>query len=109
MCVAFNTGIGVCRKGCANLVCKGTRKRARQVEKDLRDKRVDAYFQKNAQVDTKVMRDIAAKFVRFKVQNYGANKQVLLYCDNLRAHLADNTKKIFSNAKVFLYTIFLPT
>ena len=52
------------------------------------------------------MKDIAAKFMRFKVQNYGADKWILLYCDNLRAHLAGDVKKIFSDAKVFLY--YLP-
>ena len=109
MHVVFNAGTRVRRKGQVNLVCKGTVKRVRQVEKDLWNKRVDAYFQKNIQLNTEVMRDIAAKFASFKVQSYRANKQVLLYCDNLRAYLADDTKKIFSNAKVFLHTIFLPT
>ena len=60
------------------------------------------YFQKNAWINTAVIKDIATKFARFKVQNYGANKWVLLYCDNLRAYLANDTKKIFGNAKVFL-------
>ena len=49
------------------------------------------------------MKDIAAMFMRFKVQNYRANKWIFLYCDNLRAHLADDMKKIFGDAKVFLY------
>ena len=53
------------------------------------------------------MNDIAAKFVRFKVQNYGADKWVLLYCNNLKVYLADNIKKIFGNAKVFL--CYLPS
>ena len=77
MHVVFNTRIEVHRKGWLDLVCKGTRKRVRQDEKDLQNKRVDVYFQKNAWVNTEVMKDIAAKFIMFKVQNYRADKCIL--------------------------------
>ena len=106
MHVVFNAGEGVHRAGWVDLVCKGTGKRIRAAEKALWDDRVDVFFQKHAWVDTDVMKDLAQKFVTFKTQRYGADTWVLLYCDNLRAHLANDVKKIFGDSKVFL--CFLP-
>ena len=52
------------------------------------------------------MKQLATKFVNFKMEKYGPDTWVLLYCDNLRAHLADDVKKIFGDSKLFL--CFLP-
>ena len=106
MHVVNNAGNGARRAGWVDLVCKGTGKRVRQTEKELWDARVSVYFQKNAWVDTEVMKQLATKFVNFKTEKYGPDTWVLLYCNNLRAHLADDVKKIFGDSKVFL--CFLP-
>ena len=106
MHVVYNAGNGARRQGWVDLVCKGTGKRVRQKEREMWDSRVDVFFQKNAWVDTEVMKEIAAKFVTFKMQTYGADTWALLYCDNLSAHVADDVRKIFGESKVFL--CFLP-
>ena len=57
---------------------------------------------KNAWVDSKVMREMATRFVEFKIEKHGHNTWIILFCDNLSAHLDDEVKEIFSAGKVFL-------
>jgi DDE superfamily endonuclease len=66
---------------------------------------VTMYFQKNAWMNTEVMAHSAQKFCDHIKQQWGG-KKVLLFCDNLSAHVAQETKQIYGNGNVFLY--FLP-
>ena len=102
MHLVFNAAKGELSNGWCDLVCKGTGKRIKQAEKDLWNDDVDIFWQKKAWVDKLVMREIAEKFVRRKIKKHGANTWVLLFCDNLSAHLDDNVKEIFGKGKVFL-------
>ena len=106
MHVVYNAGNGTHRAGWVDLVCKGTSWRIRQTERELWGKRVGIYFQKYPWVDTEVTKELAKKFVKFKTQTYSADTWVLLYCDNLCAHIADEVKQIFGDSKVFL--CFIP-
>ena len=48
---------------------------------------VDVFWQKKAWVDKFVMRDLATRFVEKKNAKHGEDVWVLLFCDNLSAHL----------------------
>ena len=63
------------------------------------------YFQKNAWMDTVVMGQSAQSFCDHIKQRWG-EKKVLLFCDNLSAHVAQETREIYAQGNVFLY--FLP-
>jgi hypothetical protein len=52
-------------------------------------------------VDTKVCEEIARQFVEHKKDIHG-DDWVLLFCDNLKAHVAESVKEIFGDGKVFL-------
>ena len=106
MHVVVNAGIGNKKQGWVDLVAKGTGKRIRKCEKQSWDKKINMYWQKNAWVDTPVMLELAKKFVRKKNEVHGKDKWVLLYCDNLKAHVAPDVKRIFGDNKVLL--CFLP-
>ena len=58
-------------------------------------------FQKNAWVDTAVMVDLAKAFVEH-VKDKHNGLWVLLFCDNLGAHVADVVRATFAAGKVFL-------
>ena len=68
----------------------------------LNNDKVNAFWQKKAWVDAAVMEKIAVKFVEEKNAKHGEKTWVLLFCDNLSAHLADEVRKIFGDNKVFL-------
>ena len=106
MHVVVNAGTGEKGACWVDLVCKGLGKRIRRAEKDLWNGNVGMFWQKNAWVDTEVMIQLAEKFVRHKNEMHGEDVWVILYCDNLRAHLATEVKRIFGEGKVFL--CFLP-
>ena len=57
--------------GWCDLVCEGTGKRGNVVAKELWDGNVDIFWQKKAWVNTEVMKQIARKFVRHKINVHG--------------------------------------
>ena len=71
-------------------------------ERELWHEDVRVFWQEKAWVDKYVMRDLAVRFVDFKIQKHGVEKWVILFCDNLSAHLDEEVKSIFGNGKVFL-------
>ena len=101
MHVVVNAGDGDDRHAWVDLVSKGTGKRIKAEEKARYDNTVDMYWQKNAWVDTKVMLELASKFVREKKRRHG-DDWVVLYADNLSAHLAPQVKTIFGDNKVLI-------
>ena len=103
MHVVVNAGDADKREGYVDIVAKGKGKRITNAEKMQWDDRVDVFWQENAWVDAVVMRDLATKFVQFKNKTHGESTWVLLFCDNLSAHLDEEVKEIFGNGKVFLY------
>ena len=102
MHVVMNCGMDSKKHGWVDLVCKGKGKRIKQSEKDLWNKNVDVFWQKNAWVDTEVMEKLANKFVEHKNKVHGKNEWIILFCDNLRAHVASSVKTIFGENKVLL-------
>ena len=74
MHIVVNAGSGSDKQGWVDLVCKGRGMRIRQAEKELWDKYVDVFWQKNAWVDTEVMKKLAEKFVRMKINLHGADE-----------------------------------
>ena len=71
-------------------------------KKGLYDNNVDMFWQKKAWVDKEVMMKIATKFVDRKNEKHGEDVWVLLFCDNLGAHVHDDVRRIFGDNKVFL-------
>lgn len=49
------------------------------------------------------MMNILEIFVKLKVKVHGADTWVLLFCDNLKAHVNDQIQKGLGYAKVILY------
>ena len=92
MHVIINSGSGADKQGWVYLVCKGKVMQIRQDEKYLWDKDVDVFWQMSALINTEVMKKLAEKFVRMKIELHGAYEWVLLFCDNLRAHVATYVK-----------------
>ena len=68
--------------------------------------RVKVFWQNNAWVDNLVMRDLARRFYEHKVAVHGEDVWVILFCDNLSAHLDEKVKNIIGERKLFLS--FLP-
>ena len=97
MHVVVNAGEGPKRQGFVDLVDKGNGTRIMKAEKEQWDERVDVFWQRNAWVDAVVMRKLARKFVDFKVRVHGESTWVLLFCDNLSAHLDEEVKEIFGS------------
>lgn len=62
------------------------------------------YFQKNAWMDRQVMALSAQNFCNHVKQRWGG-KKVLLFCDNLDAHVAPVTKKIYGDGNVLLCSL----
>ena len=62
------------------------------------------WFQKNAWMDRTVMAESAQGFCDHIKKKWG-NQKVLLFCDNLDAHVCENRKKIFAAGNVFLYCL----
>mmetsp|Transcript_15361 Transcript_15361/g.28931 ORF Transcript_15361/g.28931 Transcript_15361/m.28931 type:complete len:660 (+) Transcript_15361:59-2038(+) len=102
MHLVFNAGKGDLAHGWCDLVCKGTGTRVSNIEKELWNDDVKVSWQPNAWVDTMVMKDIAHHFVAEKINKHGLDVWVILFCDNLSAHLNADVKDIFARGKVFL-------
>jgi hypothetical protein len=75
--------------------------RINQGEKALWNPIVNMLWQGKAWVDNAVMRKLAHSFVIHKNAAHG-EKWVILFCDNLRAHLDEEVREIFGTGKVFL-------
>ena len=55
--------------------------------KDLWDNRFNFFGKENPWVDSVVMRYLARRFVEHKVDVHGEDVSVILFCENLSAHL----------------------
>ena len=97
----LNAGVGEKAHAWVELVCNGTGKRISRTEKNAWNENVEVFWQKKAWVDKYVMREIAKAFVRKKKMRHG-DLWVLLFCDNLKAHLDDEVKQIFGEGQVLL-------
>ena len=101
MHVFCNAGEGEKRDGYVALVCKGSpRGRRTVIEKLAYDSRVPMHFQKNAWVDTACMIEIAEEFIEH-VRKKHDGLGVLLFCDNLKAHVAPEVRDVFARGNVF--------
>ena len=60
------------------------------------------FWQKKAWVDKVVMRELAEQFVKHKKYAHGEDVWVIAFCDNLKAHLDKDVKRIFGEGKVLL-------
>lgn len=106
MHIYVNAGEGEKRDGYVELICKGKTLFGTRFSKlEQAAWEVNMYFQKNAWMDTEVMGHSAQRFCDHVKQRWGS-KKVLLFCDNLSAHVAEPTKQIYASGNVFLY--FLP-
>ena len=97
----MNAGADDERHGWVDLVSKGTGKQVRNEETSRYHPSVDMYWQKNAWVDGPVMIQLTNKFVQEKKARYG-DEWVLLFCNNLSAHLLPEVKAIFGSNQVLL-------
>ena len=100
--VVVNAGKGDKRGGFVDIVYRGKGLRITNAEKCQWDERVKVFWQKNAWVDKDVMREMANRFVTYKRERHGCEKWVDLFCDNLKAHLDEEVKGIFSRGHVSL-------
>ena len=64
------------------------------------------FLKKNSWVDRIVMRDVAKRFVEYKHSKHGNDTCVILFCDNLSAHLDEQVKQFFSTG---IFLMFSPT
>ena len=99
----YNAGIGDKAHGWCDMVCRGTGKRIPEAEKNLYDNDIHVFWQKKAWVDKVVMRELAKRFVREKIIKHGEDVWVIMFCDNLNAHLDEEVKQIFGDGKVLLF------
>ena len=105
MHLTVNAGEGENKDAWVDLVTKGTGTRVKAEEVSRYHPSVGMFWQKNAWVDGRVMVELAKKFVRKKALVHG-DEWVLLYADNLSAHLLPEVKRIFGDAKVLV--IYFP-
>ena len=100
----YNAGIGEDESHgwCDSMVvCRGrTGKIISQAEKNLYDNDIGVLLLAKEGI---VMRDLATRFVEKKNAKHGEDVWVLLFCDNLSAHLDEEVKRTFGNAKVLLF------
>ena len=93
--------------GYIELICKGKLlhgQKFSRAERAAWQDDVPMWFQQNAWMDRKVMAESAKGFCDHMKGKWG-NKKVLVYCDNLDAHICDKTKQIFAAGNVFLYCL----
>lgn len=102
MHVVVNAGVGEAKAGWVDLISKGKGVRIKKEEVTRYHQDVDMFWQKNAWVDTQVMIKLANKFVSFKKKKHG-DDWIVLFCDNLSAHLAPEVKEIFGSNQVLLW------
>ena len=102
-----NAGEGEDADGYVELICKGKvlgGKYFKQIERAAWAKDVPMYFQKNAWMDRSVM-EVSAKNFCDHVKKRWGDQKMLVFCDNLDAHVCDATKKIFADGNVFLFCL----
>jgi hypothetical protein len=105
MHIYVNAGEGAKRDEYVELICKGKTLFGTRFSKlEQAAWEVNMYFQKNAWMDTEVMGHSAKRFCDHVKQRWGS-KKVLLFCDNLSAHVAEPTKQIYASGNVFLYLL----
>ena len=104
MHLVFSAGSGNDSHGWCDLVCRGTGRRISTGEKVLWDKNVQVFWQKKAWVDKFVMRNLAIRFVELKTLKHDANTWVILFCDNLSAHLDEEVRKFLEMLKYSFVT-----
>ena len=107
MHVIVNAGEGDTRHAWVDLVSKGTGTRIKAEEKARYSPQVEMFWQTNAWVDGQVMIKLAEKFVEEKIRRHGS-EWIVLYADNLSAHLNTEVKRIFGEGHV-LVIYFLPS
>jgi len=106
MHIVMNAGRGNNKCGYIDLVAKGKGLRITNAEKEAWDSRVQFFWQKNAWVDSIVMQELAKRFVGYKNKKFGEDHWVIMFCDNLAAHVDSDVKKSFGDGKVPL--VFFP-
>ena len=68
--------------------------------------RVKVFLKKKAWVDSVFMRDLVRRFVEHKIAVHGEDLWVILFCDNISAHLDKEVNNIFGERNLF--SCFLP-
>ena len=101
MHVVTNAGDGDKRHAWVDLVTKGKGQRIKEAETQRYHPDVDMFWQKNDWVDGEGMKKLAHKFVREKLDKHG-DDWVVLYADNLSAHLLPEVKTIFGTNHVLV-------
>ena len=107
MNIYVNAGKGKDADGYVELICKGKvidGRRYNKLEREAWQKDVPMYFQKNAWMDRPVMALSASNFTDHVNKRWGG-KKCLLFCDNLDAHVCEETKTIFADGNVFLFCL----
>ena len=102
----FNAVSGDADYGWCGFVCKGNFKQINFGEKELFNYRVKVFWQKNYLVDSVFIRNLARRFVENKVAVHGEDVWLIIFCENISAHLYEEVKIIFGEIKVF--HCFLP-
>jgi len=106
MHIVMNAGRSNMKCGYIDVVAKGKGLRVTKAEKEAWDNRVKFFWQKNAWVDSIVMQGLAKRFVGYKNKKFGEDQWVIMFCDNLAAHVDSDVKTIFGDGKVLL--VFFP-
>lgn len=75
----------------------------RKVGGILYETSIQVLWQKRAWVEMIVIRDIAKKIAEQKKEVYSKDIWVLLFCDNLSAHLDPEVKRTFGDEEVLLF------
>jgi len=109
MHIYVNAGSGDDRDGYVELICKGKvlhGERFKEIERNAWHAAVKMYFQASAWMDRPVMEASAIRFCDHIKKRWPQPTKVLLFCDNLDAHVCDATKKLFGDSKsVFLFKL----
>ena len=107
MHIVTNAGSGDDRDGYVELICRGKvldGSRFSRAERSQWNKDVNMHFQKNAWMDRQVMEQSAKNFNEHIRKRWGNNAKALALCDNLDAHICEQTKEVLgANSNVFLY------
>ena len=102
MKLVFNAGTDDKYFVWCDIIFKGTETGILSSEKERRDKSVDLFWQKKVWVVSVVIRDLDQNSVAHNNEVHGEGFWVIVFCDNLSAHLGYDVKQIFESNKVFL-------
>ena len=106
MHIYVNAGQGEDADDYAELICRGKVLLGSQfslAERSKWNEKVNMYFQSNAWMDRVVMAESAQRFNNHILERWGPSVKALLTCDNLDAHVCDETKDILAkDGRVFL-------